>query len=83
LFNFSSGMSTTYPVRERFKVNAEATITNVLNHTKLGDLNINLRNPSFGLVLRLPVTIWGTREALAASPWMLIQRRGGTNASRP
>jgi hypothetical protein len=31
-------------------VKAEGTFTNVLNHTNLGDPNMNLSSPSFGLV---------------------------------
>jgi len=50
LFNLSSGISKTFPVSERFKVKGEATFTNVLNHTNLGDPNMNLSSPSFGLV---------------------------------
>jgi len=69
LFNFSSGMSKTYPAKERFKVKAGATFPNVLNHTNPGDLNldIDLSNPSIGLVLKSPVTTWGTREAAGSA----------------
>jgi hypothetical protein len=50
LFNLSSGLSKTFPLIDRFKVKAEATFTNVLNHTNLGDPNMNLSSPSFGLI---------------------------------
>ena len=50
LFNLSSGLSKAFLVTDRFKVKAEATFTNVLNHTNLGDPNMNLSSPSFGLI---------------------------------
>lgn len=50
LFNLSAGLGKTFPITERFKVKAEGTFTNVLNHTNLGDPNMNLSSGSFGLV---------------------------------
>jgi len=50
LFNLSSGLSKTFAITERFKVKAEGTFTNVLNHTNLGDPNLNLSSSSFGLI---------------------------------
>ncbi len=50
LFNLSSGLSKTFAITERFKVKAEGTFTNVLNHINLGDPNTNLSSGSFGLV---------------------------------
>jgi hypothetical protein len=50
LFNLSAGLSKTFPITERFKVKAEGTFTNVLNHTNLGDPNMDLSKSSFGLV---------------------------------
>jgi hypothetical protein len=50
LFNLSGGVSKTFPITERFKVRAEGTFTNVLNHTNLSDPNMNLSSKSFGLV---------------------------------
>ena len=50
LVNLSSGLSKTFSITERFKVKAEGTFTNVLNHTNLGDPNLNLSSGSFGLV---------------------------------
>jgi hypothetical protein len=50
LFNLSAGLSKVFPVTERLKLKGEATFTNVLNHTNLGDPNMDLSNPSFGLV---------------------------------
>jgi Carboxypeptidase regulatory-like domain len=50
LFNLSSGLSKTFSITERVKVKAEGTFTNVLNHTNLGDPNLNLSSGSFGLV---------------------------------
>jgi hypothetical protein len=50
LVNLSSGLSKTFSITERLKVKAEGTFTNVLNHTNLGDPNLNLSSGSFGLV---------------------------------
>ena len=50
LVNLSSGLSKTFALTDRFKVKAEATFTNVLNHTNLGDPNMDLSSPSFGLI---------------------------------
>jgi hypothetical protein len=50
LINLSSGISKSFAVTERFKVKAEGSFTNVLNHTNLGDPNMNLSNSTFGLV---------------------------------
>ncbi|MGA3047440.1 MAG: TonB-dependent receptor [Terracidiphilus sp.] len=50
LVNLSSGLSKTFPITERFRVKAEGTFTNVLNHTNLSDPNMNLSSGSFGLV---------------------------------
>ena len=50
LINLSAGLSKTFPITEHFRVKAEGTFTNVLNHTNLGDPNMNLSSGSFGLV---------------------------------
>ncbi|MDR3737462.1 MAG: TonB-dependent receptor [Terracidiphilus sp.] len=50
LFNLSAGLSKTFTVTERLHVKAEGTFTNVLNHTNLGDPNMNLSSSSFGLI---------------------------------
>jgi len=50
LVNLSSGISKTFSLTERFKLKAEGTATNILNHTNLGDPNMNLSSPSFGLI---------------------------------
>jgi hypothetical protein len=50
LVNLSSGLSKTFSITERFRVKAEGTFTNVLNHTNLGDPNLNLSSGSFGLI---------------------------------
>jgi hypothetical protein len=50
LVNLSAGLSKTFPITERFKVKAEGTFTNVLNHINLGDPNMNLSSSSFGLI---------------------------------
>ena len=43
-------MSKNFAITERFHVRAEGTFTNVLNHTNLGDPNLNLSSGSFGLI---------------------------------
>ena len=50
LFNLSSGLSKTFAITERFRIKAEGTFTNILNHTNLGDPNLNLSSGSFGLI---------------------------------
>ena len=48
--NLSSGLSKSFAITERVKLRAEGTFTNVLNHTNLGDPNMNISSPSFGLI---------------------------------
>jgi len=50
LVNLSTGLSKVFPITERFRLKMEGTFTNVLNHTNLGDPNMNLSTSSFGLV---------------------------------
>jgi hypothetical protein len=50
LFNLSAGLNKTFSISERFKLKAEGTFTNVLNHTNLGDPNLNLSSGSFGII---------------------------------
>jgi hypothetical protein len=50
LFNLSTGMSKSFSITERVRVRCEGTFTNVLNHTNLGDPNVNISSPSFGLI---------------------------------
>ena len=50
LVNLSAGLSKTFSITERFKVKAEGTFTNVLNHTNLSDPNMDLSSGSFGLI---------------------------------
>lgn len=48
--NLSSGVSKVFAITERVHLRAEGTFTNVLNHTNLGDPNVNISSPSFGLI---------------------------------
>lgn len=48
--NLSTGLSKNFAVTERVKLRAEGTFTNVLNHTNLGDPNVNISSQSFGQV---------------------------------
>ena len=50
LFNLSAGLSKAFSITERIKLKTEGTFTNVLNHTNLGDPNMNLSTSSFGLI---------------------------------
>jgi len=50
LVNLSAGLSKSFSITERLKLKAEGTFTNVLNHTNLGDPNMNLSTSSFGLI---------------------------------
>ena len=43
-------MNKTFAITERFKIKAEGTFTNVLNHTNLGDPNMDLSSTKFGLI---------------------------------
>lgn len=48
--DLSSGLSKTIPLSERVSVRLEGTFNNVLNHTNLGDPNMNVASSTFGLV---------------------------------
>ncbi|HEX6772719.1 MAG TPA: TonB-dependent receptor [Acidobacteriaceae bacterium] len=48
--NLSSGVSKVFRITERVQFRAEGTFTNVLNHTNLGDPNVNISSPSFGFI---------------------------------
>lgn len=48
--NLSAGLSKGFSITERMKLRMEGTFTNVLNHTNLGDPNLNLSTSSFGLI---------------------------------
>jgi hypothetical protein len=50
LVNLSGGLNKTFTITERFKVKAEGTFTNVLNHTNLSDPNMDLSDSNFGQV---------------------------------
>ena len=48
--NLSSGLSKSFAITERIHLRAEGTFTNILNHTNLSDPNMDISNPSFGLI---------------------------------
>ncbi len=50
LVNLSTGLSKSFAITERIHLKAEGTATNVLNHINLGDPNMNISSPSFGLI---------------------------------
>lgn len=48
--NLSTGLSKVFSITDRVKLRAEGTFTDVLNHANLGDPNMDISSPSFGLV---------------------------------
>ncbi len=48
--NLSTGLSKVIPLGERFQMRLEGTFTNVLNHTNLGDPNMNISSQAFGQI---------------------------------
>jgi len=48
--NLSTGISKSIHLTERVNLRAEGTFTDILNHTNLGDPNVNISSPSFGLI---------------------------------
>jgi hypothetical protein len=48
--NLSSGLSKVFAITERVNLRAEGTFTNVLNHTNLGDPNLDISSKSFGRI---------------------------------
>jgi hypothetical protein len=50
MVNLSTGLSKSFHVTEGVRLKAEGTFTNVLNHTNLGDPNLNLSSSSFGQI---------------------------------
>ncbi len=50
LFNLSAGMSKSFTIVEGVRMKLEGTFTNVLNHTNLGNPNMDLSSSSFGLI---------------------------------
>ena len=50
LVSFSTGVSKAFRITEAVSLRAEGTFTNVLNHTNLGDPNLDVTSPSFGVI---------------------------------
>ena len=48
--NLSSGLSKVFPVTERVHIRLEATFNDVLNHSNLGDPNMDISSPAFGQI---------------------------------
>ena len=48
--NLSSGISKVFAITERVNLRAEGTFTNVLNHTNLGDPDLDISSKTFGRV---------------------------------
>lgn len=48
--NLSSGLSKVFAITERVNLRAEGTFTNVLNHTNLGDPNLDISSSTFGRI---------------------------------
>ena len=63
LFNLSAGLAKTFAITEGLRVKAEGTFTNVLNHTNLGDPNMDLSSSSFGLITNTVGLSGGSRNS--------------------
>lgn len=50
LVNLSTGLSKSITIVEGVSLKAEGTFTNVLNHTNLGNPNMNVASPNFGRI---------------------------------
>ncbi len=48
--SLSAGLSKAFSVTEGVTLRAEGTFTNILNHTNLADPNLDVTNPSFGVI---------------------------------
>ena len=48
--NLSAGLSKSFHLTERLNLRAEGTFTDILNHTNLGDPNVNISSSSFGSI---------------------------------
>ncbi len=48
--SLSAGLSKDFALTEAFKLRAEGTFTNILNHTNLADPTLDVTNPSFGVI---------------------------------
>ena len=48
--NLSTGLSKVFPITERVNVRLEGTFNDVLNHTNLGDPNMDISSPAFGQI---------------------------------
>ena len=48
--NWSAGLSKQIAIREGLRLRAEGSFTNVLNHTNLGDPELDITNPNFGKI---------------------------------
>jgi hypothetical protein len=48
--NLSSGLSKVFPVTEGVHIRLEATFNDVLNHSNLGDPNMDISSPAFGQI---------------------------------
>jgi len=48
--NLSTGLSKSFAFTERVRFRLEGTFTNVLNHTNLGDPELDISQPTFGVI---------------------------------
>lgn len=48
--NWSAGVFKTFTIARGLKLRAEGTFTNVLNHLNLGDPNLDIASPQFGVI---------------------------------
>jgi hypothetical protein len=50
LINLNAGLSKSFNIVEGIRLRVEGTFTNVLNHTNLGNPNMDLSSPTFGWI---------------------------------
>ncbi len=49
-FNLSTGVNKSFKITETVSLRAEGTFTNVINHTNLGNPNMNITSGQFGVI---------------------------------
>ncbi|MBS1822148.1 MAG: TonB-dependent receptor [Acidobacteria bacterium] len=64
--SLNSGLSKTFALTERLHLRAEGTFQNVLNHTNLGDPNMNVSSSTFGRVSGTISSALGARNGQVA-----------------
>jgi hypothetical protein len=58
--NLSGGLSKNFAITERISLRAEGTFTNILNHTNLGNPNMNVSSSAFGQITAASTADFGS-----------------------